>query len=441
LLTLAVAFGVAIGYSYWLVHGLDYPSSAYRLRVLVPSARNLTQGASVFISGVHVGSVAGVQGAGNDAFVTLSIDRHDWPLPSDTRVQVRERTLVGEMMVVLYPGRSRSMLATDAMIPSTQVNSSVELDQILNVLRGATRARARAALAGLSAGIGGEGAQLNALFGGSSDALQQGTALARVLGDDRTQTADLVGNLGDVAGAIGARSASIGQFAQGLDTTAHALAARDSAMRALIDQIPPTLSQVKTTSQVLSATSTNIGPVLGNLGRWLGDVRPSVQILRPAASEGSAVLRELGRTVPQFLPVLQGLRSLSPAASQALPQLRGVFCQANPLFGYLAPYERALAMVFANMGSGTNYTDADGHAARLYGVISDNSATVFDQNTSQIVNALVGAGSGLLHPTRQTGYNPYPAPGFSGPPSVGEGVLGPAAARGAIPYTRVTADC
>jgi phospholipid/cholesterol/gamma-HCH transport system substrate-binding protein len=441
LLVLAVAFGIAIGYGYWLVHWLDYPTNGKRLQILVPSARNIAPGASVFISGIKSGSVAGVQRQGNDALMTLSIAPQDWPLPTDTRAQVRERTLVGEMTVVLYPGHAQSMLSNNAMIPASQADQSVDLDQILDVLRGGTRARARAALEGLGAGIGGDGTQLNEFFGTSASALQAGSSLVRVLADDRSQVAQLVGNLGNVAGAIGARGASVSQFAQGLDATAHALAGRDAALRTVIDEMPSTLTQVTTTSHKLDEVSGEIGPVLGNLGQWLKNMQPSVQVLQPAATEGTDVLHELGHAVPRLLPVLGSLRSIAPSATATLPKFRSVFCQANPLFTYLAPYNQALAMVFANMGSATNYTDADGHAARLYGLLSDNSTTIYDQATSKLVNALIGDAGGLLHATRQSGYNPYPAPGINGPPSVGEGVLGPAQAPGVIPYTRVKASC
>jgi hypothetical protein len=181
--------------------------------------------------------------------------------------------------------------------------------------------------------------------------------------------------------------------------------------------------------------------VLGTLGQSVGALKPSIRLLRPGAAEGTSVLRALGRAAPRLDPVLTGVRTLAPLTARALPQLKSVLCQLNQMASYLGPYDRQIAMLFADMGSATDYVDADGHAARLDGLLSDNSVTFYDKNTSKLVDTLLKGAGALLQGIQQRGYNPYPAPGVNGEPTVGRGVMGPADARGVIKFPHVTAAC
>jgi hypothetical protein len=61
------------------------------------------------------------------------------------------------------------------------------------------------------------------------------------------------------------------------------------------------------------------------------------------------------------------------------------------------------------MGYATNWYDANGHAARLFASVGEQSPKMLGDNTSRLVSMLLS--SGLLGKLGSAGYNPLPKPG------------------------------
>ncbi len=120
----------------------------------------------------------------------MELDDHRvTPLPADSRIAPRVRTPVGENYVSLLPGTSSRSLASGSVLPMTRADDSVDVDQLLSVLQGETRRRARRLIEGIGRRRAGRGGQLNAFLGGTADALATGSQVVRVLAQDRSQIA------------------------------------------------------------------------------------------------------------------------------------------------------------------------------------------------------------------------------------------------------------
>jgi phospholipid/cholesterol/gamma-HCH transport system substrate-binding protein len=368
LATAVASVAAAVLLFLWTLHlggGLPSFSSTYHLSTLLPDAGQLAPGARVTIAGLQVGKVTSVSRRGLGAIVGVELtDRRVTPIPQDSHVQLRLHTPVGENYLAITPGSSHTAVPSGGALPISQADDYVNVDQILSILQGPSRERARQLIQGMGGALAGRGTQLGAFLDGTSGALTAGSHLIQTAYDDRAQISQLVQQLGDLAGQIGARGSAITQIGnQGLSTM-DAIAARDVALQDALNALPATLAQVRTTSTILAGVSPRAAPVLLNLAAAVREVRPAVRLLYPAAQQGRAVMRQLGGAAPALRQTVQGLQALSGPAAAALPQLQAMLCQADPMLRYIRPYAPDFSAWITGMGSMSNNYDAIGHALK-----------------------------------------------------------------------------
>lgn len=409
----------------------------YKVRVLFPTAASMGPGASVRIAGIQVGKVTSVERKGAAAVLTMKIGKAKTPLPEDTRAAIRLRTLVGENYVELLPGRSKQTLANGGILPVSQTENYVEADEILSVLRGKTRERARDLIQGFGGGLDGQGVELNGMLKDITGVVRAGDDVTAILAKNHQQVAGVVDQAGDVMREIGDRTASIKTLASSGRDTFQALADRDEAVKATLRQLPPTLRQVRTTSDLVQSVSATSAAVVAKLASAVGGLSPVLARLKPAAEEGRGIMRSLSSSAPKLTRTAGRLRGLGAPAAAAMPQLSKVLCQVNPMVKYLSPFAGDVSAMLANMSSSTNYYDATGHAARFYALVGQNSFTAIPDVGRDLLNRIQDIG--LVSKLTARGYNPYPAAGDSGIPKGGEGDSGPMDSR--LPYPHVEAEC
>jgi len=323
----------------------------------------------------------------------------------------------------------------------TQASEHVDVDQLLSVLQGQTRGRARQMIQALGASLDGQGKRLNQLLGGTAGAFADGSGVVRVLANDREQVARLVQQLGDVAAAVGDRGAAVTQLGRQALVTFRAVAQRDGDVRRLIDGLPATLGQVRRTTTTVRSVTKRATPVLADLAVAVHQIRPAVRRLRPAAQEGHGVVRELGAAATPLQRTLRRLEALASPLNDALPTVRKTLCQVNPVLRYAEPYMPDVTSFIVGMGSAANSYDALGHLIRLTPIISENTLVGLPANISAAAHTLLHVG--LLGKSRSLSWNPYPKPGEMGTSSAaGKSILGPEAlAKSGYTYPHINADC
>jgi phospholipid/cholesterol/gamma-HCH transport system substrate-binding protein len=416
----------------------SFDRGGYVLRVIAPTAASLGPGAGVRIAGLPVGQVSAIDLRGTTVVITLDINRDQGPLAVDTRWALRLRSLIGENYIELYPGHQRAMLSNGAVLAmSAQRDEYVDLEQILDVLKGRARIEAQQMLRSLARSVGGRGAELNQFVAQATGVLQASSPLMSTLNGDREQVAGLIQHIGNVMAAVGREGASIRSFATGLRITASAISARDSSLRSTLGRLPGTLLQVRRTSQVLRSVVGTATPVITELAASVDALRPAVATLAPAAQDARTSVRDLGSAAPALQTILNKVTAVSTPAVESLPQLGKLLCQVNPSLRYLTAYGPEMSATFENMASATNYFDAGGHGVRLYSMVGEYSLPPLSSVESGLLKTLFN--TNVLSKVHQIGYNPYPAPGDEGPPKGGTGYVGPSDYK--PPYPHVLADC
>lgn len=442
----AVALAVAL-YVLWLMvmsGGVAKPGTGYEISAVLPTAgAQLVSGARVTMAGVEVGSVSGVERRGSGAVVRLRLtDAAVVPLPATTRAQLRSRTPLGENYISLLPGRGGPTLAEGAVIPLAQAVDSVDVDEVLSVLRGPARARARQLIRGVGSAVDGRGRKLNALVGSASGTVDSGAVLVDTLYGQREQVSRLVDQLGAVATRLGERDQDIRTIARRGTQTFRAIAAQDDDLRTLARELPSTLAQIRRTTGKLGATSDVAAPVLGRLASTITAAKPAVRSLRPGATHLRRVVDELGAATPRLRATLGALRRVSGPVAKTLPGAEKALCEVNPILRYTKPYVADLVGVLTGLSSASNAYDAVGHTIRLAATINETALVGLPDDLNVAANTLLH--SGLLSKSNGATFIPFPGP-KEGHRTAEDypRVSGPGEVRTKANYTypRITADC
>lgn len=433
-LTIAAVFLAALSIGAGMLRPVQ---DHYRIQALVPTAATLGKGSSVRSAGLRIGTVTGLERRGVAALVEVELDDDHAPIPVDSRVGVRLKTLIGENYLELRPGRSSRRLEDGGILPMRAADDYVELDTILSSLRGRTREHARELLQSLGGALRGRGHELNQVVEHGAGVVEKSAPITQVLAARRLQVSRLVDKFGAVARTVADRGTALRTLAHRARSTFEAIGARDVALRATLDELPSTLTQVRSTSGTLRTATRRASPVLTDVARVVRDLRPAARRLRPAAQEGRKVLRELDLTAPPLEGTLSRLRTLAGPLSHALPQLRRVLCQLNPAIEYIAPYARDIAAMIVGLGSANNYYDATGHSGRVFALVSDNSLVGYPSSLNKAIDTVTSAG--LVKRIRDLGYNAYPAPDTAGSNKMGLDASGPSESK--VAYPRIHAEC
>jgi len=448
LLSLLAFTAVAVAWATFLLSkGGGLPSvgsDAYKVSAIIPSGAALAPGSRVTMAGVHVGTVKDVARQGMGARIELEIDDEDvLPLATDSRVQVRQHTPVGENYIALVAGKSSQTIESGGALAVQQADEFVDVDRLLSVLKGDTRERARMTIRSLGGALEGRGDKLNDLVGDAAGFLDHGQHLVDVLHRDRVQAGRLVAQLGDVAAAIGQRDGAITTIAnQGL-TSLETIGSRDDALRRTIEELPESLRRVRGTSDTVRTVSAVTRPVVDDAAEALRVLRPAVGRLQPTADAGRRALSELGAAAPGLRTTLSRVTALSNPLSAALPKLHKTICEAAPVLRYIKPHVPEMLHILMGLGSSSNSYDATGHLIRLAPIFSENSLSGAPEEVSVAANELLYGGFIGENAGTAVNFDPYPAVGSLGRTAATTNVpIGPSRVPATgYKYPRVEADC
>jgi len=281
----------------YLSFAKDVPlvNEPYEIKAAFRDTAGIDTGSPVRIAGVEVGEVRAVEhtspGA-RSATVTLSVRDPGRPVNVDASARIRPRIfLEGNFFVDLSPGtRAAGELDDGDTIAVARTQTPVQFDQLLQALKSDTRNDLRQVFAEVSQAQAEGGAKA------FNDSLRYQPAAYKfsaivteaLLGKRPGDLGDWIRDQGTVSEAINEPQrlrALIADF----NTTAGALADRESALTAAVGELPRTLRAAP--------------PALDALNAAFPDVRRFARGARPG-------IRSLGPTVDATLPLVKQLRGL-----------------------------------------------------------------------------------------------------------------------------------
>jgi phospholipid/cholesterol/gamma-HCH transport system substrate-binding protein len=325
----------------WLSFGGSIPLRAegYRFTVAMPEAATLAKEADVRLAGVNVGKVKDkrLERRGWRTLVTIELDPRYAPIPRDTRAILRQKSLLGETYVALSAGRESSRDLDDGgRLPDSQVEPTVELEEIFSAFDRPTRKAFRDWVAELRRASSGQAAEsLNDALGNLAPFSVDGAVLLRTLDEQRRAVRGLVRNTGEVFGAINEREGALRRLIVSANDVFEATASRDEALAETFQVLPTFLDESKAT--------------LARLERFSRDTHPLVNDLKGPADDLGPTVRDLGDLAPDLEGLFRDLPPLIRTSRTTVPRLSRVLREVEPVLEALGPFLDELNPILSHL--------------------------------------------------------------------------------------------
>jgi virulence factor Mce-like protein len=374
-------------------------TKGYLVRAVFDNSSFVIPGEQVKVAGVVVGTIHAIDlTRANKAAVVLQITNRQFiPFRTDAHCQIGLESLLGEQFVQCTPTQPRPS-GSPAPPPLAAIGSGpyrgqhplgvqntttpVGLDLLNDIMRLPEAERFRLIIAGLGAGLAGNGQELNQALRRADPALEQTDHVIAVLASENHTLAQLTDDSARVLAPLAAQRQGLGSFISHAGTVAAASASESRAIAQNLQDFPAFLRQLRPYSNKLSQLADQMTPALQSLQAQAPAINASVHGLGPLAK----------RSIPAFV----SLGGLARRGQSIFPRTHRLARQLLALSGPLLPLASdlgAVAQSFDNAGGiedvmrfiyyyagSVNGEDALGHYIRSLVQLSCGT-----QRTNQIV--------------------------------------------------------
>lgn len=364
-----VVGGLAIGVAVIGFVVLAAGDGGHRISMVAPGTSNITTGQPVHATGETIGSVDSVEPVdrGRAARITVQIDDEDyWPLPSDSKVEIRlggTASFSNQYLLVTRGESESEMLEDGGELPKENVKVPVDLEDVLSLIDGPLRADLRELIANGAAGFAEAGPPLRRALRHSPPALRQASHVMSELTRDQETLEGLIVSTGNVVDAVHRSSPDVGALIDGAAQTFDAIGSESTELEETIEHLPAALRQTRTTLARADVT-------LREAGSLVTDLAPGVDELQRTAAPLSATLASLRRITPTATAALERSRGARKAGrllfalSDASPALRSTAKQAATEVGCVRPYAPEIVLFGTTWGDFISGYDEKDHYLR-----------------------------------------------------------------------------
>jgi phospholipid/cholesterol/gamma-HCH transport system substrate-binding protein len=323
------------------------PSYHYRLDFV--NAGQLVTGDLVRIGGTPAGTVDSISLTPSGiAQVGISLNSSFAPLHSGTTATIRAPglTSVASRYIDVSPAPSfKPALPDGAVIPSSDTNGIVDIDELFNALDANTREGLRRLIRGFAAWYQGKSAQANLTARYFPPALRAYSNLFSQIDESTPALNEFLQQTSKALGAIDARAPELTDSITQARVTAQALSSQNRALSQTLTELPGALARGSYTffrlrTRTLPALTRLIdatAPVTGPLAQFLPRLDPVLQEAVPTFSLLSDLFSRPGPNNDLF----DALVALPPLAREVVtdfPHAIKALHQSTPVFEFARPY-------------------------------------------------------------------------------------------------------
>ena len=343
----------------WMAFGGATPLRAKGYQYTIPfrEAGQLAQEADVRISGVSVGRVKKITANPKTGVsdVIVQVNAQYAPITSDSRVMLRQKTLLGETYVEITPGDPQSAAVPDGgTLPVRNIRPTVELDEIIQTFDKPTRAAFAVWQQELAAASAGRGQDINDFFGQLPPLVDQATKLATILNEDEGDLTRLISNTGRVFSAISARSDQLRGLIVNTNRVFETTAQRNQQLAQTFVAFPTFQRESRLLLERTALFAENTDPLINDLKPAAAQLGPTMEALDGFAPELSALMQALGPVQDASVKGLPAIDSFLADATPFFGALSPALAQLNPLIQYLGAYPGELTSFFSNVTAASN---------------------------------------------------------------------------------------
>jgi ABC-type transporter Mla subunit MlaD len=415
-LTLIVAVGIGAVAALAIERLSGGGPRGYLVRAVFDNSSFVIPGEEVKVAGVTVGTIHAVQlSPQNKAVLVLQItDRQFEPFRADAHCEIGLESLLGEQFVQCTPTQPRApgvplapplpAVASgpdrgEHVLPVQNTTTPVGLDLINNITRLPQQERLRLIIAGLGAGLAGNGQELNAALMRADPALEQTDRVIAVLASQDRTLAQLTDESARVLAPLAAQRQHLGGFIQHAGAVAAASAQEGQAIQENLKDFPPFLRQLRPASERLGKLATQMTPALQALLSQAPAINASVRGLGPLADSSIPALKTLGNVAQRGEAVFPRVHTLAEqllALGRPLLPLATDIAAIAQSFDNAGGIEDVMRFIYYYAGS-VNGEDALGHYIRS--LVQIGSCT---PRTSSAVSGCAATFSGTTSTTQAT---------------------------------------
>ncbi|WP_131766538.1 MlaD family protein [Candidatus Protofrankia californiensis] len=371
-LVIVVGFlGVSIAVFVYFLVGTEtrvpiVESGGHKAAIMLQDIDNLVPASRVEMAGIKVGEVRSTTQEPDGVRVEFAItDPNVVSLHQGVTVRVGARSIVEDSYLDVTDGHG-APLPDGAMIPSSDVRPSTQLDDVLRSLGPQTRQDLGSLIRSVGEGTQGTQQSLDATVAGLGDLGRQGHTALDAIAAQSEDLRRLGGQTETLLRALDTGEGQIATLVSNGERLTTATAGQLQSVEETVRILPGVLDKARTASGTIGDLASALGPVAANLK----DASP---FLSTALNQLPATTQDLRG----LLPALSGTLDLAPATLDRVPTLgtdvrnivpdaREILRDANPVLAYAQPYGLELAAFFANFNAVLQYTDEKGvHYARL----------------------------------------------------------------------------
>lgn len=283
----------------------------------------VAQSDEVRFLGIPAGRVTSVTMDGTEPVITASFSTQYGHIYRDAQAVVRPNTALEDMYLdIINPGtRAAGLASTSHPLGASQVDTSVNLDDVLDVFNADARASLRDLLNNMGNGLADRGASLREGFVEALPFVEAAARLSQQLSDRATLVRQLVHNSAILTADLGANQTSLRALIGSGSATLETLENNATNFNNTLAALPPTL--------------TDLHSSLASVSGVLGDVDTAVRSLYPLANE-----------LPSSL---SAVRLLGASASPAVQALQTPVQKLVPLVRYLVPLSNNLSLTVSRL--------------------------------------------------------------------------------------------
>jgi len=295
----------------WVSFGGPTPlkPTGYRFEVQLPESALLVNEAPVRMAGLDVGQVKdkSLEREGGQT-VIVEMNQDFAPIPSDSRVTLRQKSLLGQIYIEITPGsKDAPELEDGGKLDQVNVQDPVDFDEVISTFDKPTRDNFRGWIKELAKAIdNGRGEDLSDAFANFVAFTEDGNSVLEILDEQDPALRRLIKNTGVTLGAINRRYGEFGQFVTNANDFFGALASRNDALAETISVFPTFLEESRLT--------------FDRLRQFAVDTRPLVRELQPVALQLRPTLRDLGRLAPHLEHLFRSLEPVIDESGETLPE-------------------------------------------------------------------------------------------------------------------------
>lgn len=310
---------------------------AYRLNLRLPSANGLREGSEVRTGGVPIGRVVALGlGPRDQVDVKLALDAGHDAVGRDASARIVATNLVGEKYVELDPGDTRERRPSGTWLAAGRVGTSVDLDQVLDVLDTGTRTRLAVLINETGFALTHRRTDFNAFLQILPPALDAGRRLVAQLATDNHTVGEVVDQAQGLVARVNAERGELNRVVANAGRTAEAVAAKRAALRQTLAAAPSTLASAQRLLGDLEATTKPLGPAARLISATAPGLRSTLARVAPFERQARPALDEVPKIAPSLtrlgVQVAQVARRAGPTA-RALSELTTTSGRATRTLG------------------------------------------------------------------------------------------------------------